>query len=111
MPGAAEVRVGEAQDGRITVAIARCPGKALVEIADLGLRTDLDHPEWDRGPRIRMALPAGPDEHIDIIVRSRGGPGGRTLRPGARCRPRQGQGRQQEGGSDDNGDTTSSQPP
>jgi hypothetical protein len=77
VPGAREMRMREADDGVILVAIARRPAVGFLARPDLRVRTELDHAEGHDGTRKRVAVAAGADEGVD------GGPGA-----GARARRR-----------------------
>ena len=74
--GAAEVGVGEADDGGIIPAVACAEGVdfRLVDAADVvgdGVRVgaDLHAPEGDAGPRERVAHPGGADKGVDVAAR------------------------------------------
>ena len=67
VPRAAEVRVGEAENGRVAVLVARRPAEAALERGGVGLGTELDHPPRDRRAGIGVPLAARPDERVDVV--------------------------------------------
>ena len=68
MPGAGEVRVREADDGVVVVAVAGRPSVGLVARPDLRVGTELDHAEGHHRAREGVAFAAGADEGIDRAV-------------------------------------------
>jgi hypothetical protein len=60
-----EVRVREAQDRAVAVVVAGGPWITLAEVAVLGVRTELHHPERAARAREGVAVAAGADEDVD----------------------------------------------
>ena len=63
--GAREVRVGEADDGVILVAVARRPAVGLLARPDLRVRAHLHHAEGHHRARKGVTVAGGADERID----------------------------------------------
>jgi hypothetical protein len=64
--GAGKVGVREAEDGIVLVAVAGGPGIALLEVAHLGVRAQLDHAEGAGRAGEGVAVAAGADEDVDL---------------------------------------------
>ena len=93
MPRAGEVRMREAHDGAVAVAVARRPAIAVLARLDLGIGRKLHHAEGQGGAGKGVALAAAADEGIDRIERRLLG-WRQPLRGGARqrqCRQQTGQ--------------------
>ena len=100
MARAAEVAVGETDDGRILVAVAGAMvidalllGPADIMRDRIGIGTQLDRPERNAGARKGMAHPGRADERIDIG-------GGKAVRlgstPGPEDRRQEAPGKQEQ---------------
>src|SRR5438874_1918245 len=90
------MRVREAQDRVVLVAIAAGPRVALPEIALLGVRAELDHAEGQGGAREGVAVAAGADEDVDLGGMARGRRIGGRGDAGAQARQQRG-GEREEG--------------
>ncbi|MNV25616.1 hypothetical protein D3C71_1167180 [compost metagenome] len=83
MAAAGEMRVREADDAAVVMAVAGRPAIGLVTRLDAGVRAELDHAERHRGAGIGVPFPARTDERIDGRIgtfsrtrrRSAGSPG------------------------------------
>jgi len=93
MPGAGEVRVREADDAVVVVAVAGGPAIRFVARLDPGVRAELDHAERHHGAGEGVAFAAGADEGIDggdgIRVGDRGHGASRQQQPAHQCPDRQ----------------------
>lgn len=84
MAGAREMRMREADDGGVRMAVAGSPSVGILAQLDARVRAELDHAERHRRTGKGMALATGADEGIDRGERSRADfdPGIRGLHTG-----------------------------
>lgn len=90
MAGAGKMRVREADDAAVVVAVAGRPTVGFLARLDARIRAQLDHAERHRCTRIGVAFPTGADERVDRGIGPVGGSSGRRGRSQAGSEHRRG---------------------
>ena len=80
MASAGKMRVREADDAAVVVAVAGCPAIGLFAWLDACVRAELDHAERHRGTRVSVAFTTRTNERVDRGIGLVGGGSGRRGR-------------------------------